>query len=831
MLSPQNYVVLMMRWVTPAREALIVGPVCGCDKGFCTIPAIPKAPGILRKEGAVYAKIIKNDISKTRLITAAITAFIFIAAILTSLAAALAVNLFGAIDHMLLTAKTPHYMQMHTGDLGGPDMERLRNFAEGHQNVEAFQIREFLNIDGAEIAVGGNSLAWSMQDNGFSTQSKEFDFLTDLDGALAEPNAGEIYLPIYYMKQGAAKTGDTVAIRGVTFKIAGFLRDSQMNASLISSKRFLVSEVDLDRIRDSGIMEYLIEFRLKDPSLAPGFETEYLEAGLPANGPPGITLGIIRLANAISDGVMIAVLVLISALVIIAAFLCIRFTLLAKVEEDYREIGVLKAIGLRVSHIKRIYLAKYGALAGAACAAGFLVSRLIEEPFTENIRLYMGESGGGMYGPPLGAAGALAIFLLVVLYVNGVLRRFRQLSAAQAVRFGAPQEQPASSKRFVLNNNKLFSRNVFLGIKDLLSGKNLYVTMLLTLMISSFIVNVPQNIYNTISARSFMTYMGIGECDVILGVSQTQTDNVPGRIAEMAAALAQDPDVSEYTVLNCLMFDIKTADGATQRLRVELGDHSAFPITYSAGRAPQTESEIAISALNADDLGKKLGDEIVLYDGGAKKTMTVCGIYSDITNGGKTAKAVFETDRADILWGSIPLIFNNNADTTAKLSQYREMFAFAKISGIDEHMGQMFGSTIAAVGIASRVSVAAAVLLTMLVTLLFMKMLVTRDRYRIAVLKSIGFTSREIRAQYITRSVVVLLLGVAAGTALSNTLGELAGVALISSFGASKFDFVIDPLFAYLFSPLLIAACVYTATILGITDIRRLKVSEFIKEA
>ena len=63
--------------------------------------------------------------------------------------------------------------------------------------------------------------------------------------------------------------------------------------------------------------------------------------------------------NAISDGMMIAVILLISALVVTIAFMSIRFTLLAKIEDDYREIGVMKAIGLRLSDIKKIYLAKY----------------------------------------------------------------------------------------------------------------------------------------------------------------------------------------------------------------------------------------------------------------------------------------------------------------------------------------------------------------------------------------------------------------------------------------------------------------------------------------
>jgi len=264
---------------------------------------------------------------------------------------------------------------------------------------------------------------------------------------------------------------------------------------------------------------------------------------------------------------------------------------------------------------------------------------------------------------------------------------------------------------------------------------------------------------------------------------------------------------------------------------VELGDHTAFPITYSKGHAPQAKTEIALSTLYADDLGRDVGDTVILSVDGEDKRLTVSGIYSDVTNGGRTSKAVFETTQRDILWSSIPVAFYDGSLTDAKVSHYREMFPFAKVSGVEEYIRQTFGSAIAAVQIASYASIAVTVALTVLVTLLFMKMLVTKDRYPIAVLKSFGFTNSGITAQYKTRSVMVLILGVMIGTVLANTLGELVGAAMIFTFGASSFNFVVNPLFAYLFSPLLIAVCVYAATLLGVSDIRKLNVSEYIKEA
>ncbi len=112
--------------------------------------------------------------------------------------------------------------------------------------------------------------------------------------------------------------------------------------------------------------------------------------------------------NGLSDGLMIVVILLISALVVAIAFLCIRFTLLAKIEEDYREIGVMKAIGLRVADIKHIYLAKYAAIAAAGSLLGFGLSFAFRGLLLENIRLYMGESENAALAPLLGSYRRLA---------------------------------------------------------------------------------------------------------------------------------------------------------------------------------------------------------------------------------------------------------------------------------------------------------------------------------------------------------------------------------------------------------------------------------------
>ncbi|CAH8768098.1 ABC transporter permease [Paenibacillus dendritiformis] len=772
----------------------------------------------------MYYRIIRNDILKSKAVTLTTMIFIAAAAMLVSLAAILVVNLSGALDTLMTQAKTPHFMQMHSGEL---NTARLTSFAEQNSNVDEFQVLEFLNMDGARIIFEDRSLANSVQDNGLSIQSEKFDYLLGLDGNVINVSDGELYVPISYMKDNTTKVGDKAVISGKEFTVAGFLRDSQMNSMLSSSKRFLVSRNDYAELKNHGNIEYLIEFRLKDLSKLSEFETAYASAGLEANGPT-ITYPLFKTINAVSDGMMIGVVLLVSVLVVTIAFMCIRFTLLAKIEDDYREIGVMMAIGLRISDIKKIYLAKYAAIAAAGCILGFALSFLFKGMLLENIRLYMGESENSSFALLFGIFGILLVFLAIIAYVSGVLRRFRKISAAEAIRFGTSQEKTAGAKRFNLSGNRLFNTNIFLGVKDVLARKKLYATMLAVLVISAFIIIVPQNLYNTISSKNFIKYMGIGNSDIRIDIQQT--GNISEKATEIIKTMSSDSAISKYAVLTTKTFKAKTEDGSEERLKIELGDHSIFPVEYAEGRAPAAEDEIALSAMNANELSTKVGEIITLVIEGKEKNLTVSGIYSDITNGGKTAKAVFTDNSADIMWYVICAELSDPSLIDSKVLEYADRFEYAKVSDIDEYMAQTYGSTISSVGKASKSAIAVALIISVLVTLLFMKMLVAKDRYSIAVMKAFGFTNWDIQVQYVSRSVFVLIVGIVLGTLLANTLGEMLAGAVISSFGASTFHFTVNPLAAYLLSPLLMIGSVLIATIIGTSGAGQVKISENIKE-
>jgi hypothetical protein len=69
-----------------------------------------------------------------------------------------------------------------------------------------------------------------------------------------------------------------------------------------------------------------------------------------------------------------------------------------------------------------------------------------------------------------------------------------------------------------------------------------------------------------------------------------------------------------------------------------------------------------------------------------------------VTNGGKTAKAVFPDDSAEIMWSVISAELTDPALLDEKMAEYADRFAFAKVSDIDEFIRQTYGGTISAIG-------------------------------------------------------------------------------------------------------------------------------------
>jgi len=161
--------------------------------------------------------------------------------------------------------------------------------------------------------------------------------------------------------------------------------------------------------------------------------------------------------------------------------------------------------------------------------------------------------------------------------------------------------------------------------------------LFIVFVISLFIIIVPVNLLNTLQSPRFIAYMGVGQSDIRMDLQQS--GNTDQRFRSMITTLQKDQDIEKFSPLITSRFKVLGSDGVWENLNVETGDFSIFPLSYVDGAAPSSDHEIALSDLNAKELNKGVGDSLHLLAAGNETEMRISGIYQDVTNGGRTAKA------------------------------------------------------------------------------------------------------------------------------------------------------------------------------------------------
>jgi putative ABC transport system permease protein len=312
------------------------------------------------------------------------------------------------------------------------------------------------------------------------------------------------------------------------------------------------------------------------------------------------------------------------------------------------------------------------------------------------------------------------------------------------------------------------------------------------------------------NSPSFSTYMGIGKCD--MRIDLRKTDTIATDFKRLQEELKKDSDIKKYATYITCSYQVKNAKGSWDYINIETGDFSVFPLSYLNGRAPKGEGEISISYANAsvDGLNKKVGDELVVKASGTEKTMKVVGIYQDITNGGKTAKAdsSLGLNKDSVLWYIVNIDVASGTDISKKMDYYKNAYDSSQVNDIKEYTKQTLGNMIDQMSTIVICGIAIAVIIVILITALFIKMLLAKDMSQIAIMRSVGLTSKNIKQQYLAGTFMVLIIGIILGVLVSNYLGELLVSMAMSSMGAARIQFVVVAWQTLLLCPLALIAIV-----------------------
>lgn len=683
---------------------------------------------------------------------------------------------WGASEVLITQTRAPHLTQMHAGAV---DPAAIDDFAKKHPEVTGHQISELVSLDATALwLTPEHTEAASSIEYSAMAQNTRMDLILDLEGRPARIASGQVGVPVALALGRGINVGDTVRIgEDTTLTVATLVRDGLMNTTLASSQRLLVNEADLPALRRSATgTEQLISFMLDDSAKADALLDAYTKAGMPANG-PAVTTRLLRLMASLSDGLVAAVMLLVSGLLTMVAALALGLSVRIAVSADLSQIGTLRVIGLPGPALRRIYLARHLAIICGGAVLGGAVALLLLPSLTTSMRMRTG-------GAHTSAAEPFVIVAILLTLAGGWLVARRALRPAlhggvlDVMRGLSPKPRPRRRPA-----PSWLPAGMRVGLADMRGARGDHALLFSIALVATVLAVLPLSILTTASHQDFFRQTGVSTSDILISL-RGQVD--PARNAALDATLKDDPEVARYTMLEARRVEVLGTEGNWSGLAIEVGDHTAFPLTYTTGRPPTAPSEVALSQLQADDLQAKVSDEITIRanEGAAtpERTLEVVGIYNDITNGGRGAKGALPTGVGTPLWTAIPLDISAGADTRTVAERYATVAAPARVADVESAAAEMLGPLLSSLRTVSLVAALGAAALLALLASLLLRLFLVRARAQRSIMQSIGVPLAGIRQQFGTRLAVPVAAGVLVGAALTAPLGtvvlKLAGSVL-----------------------------------------------------
>lgn len=778
--------------------------------------------------------MLKNDFKRNRAGNVALLSFMALAAGLVVAATIVVTQLITSIMGMYETAKPPHFLQMHKGEI---NQEVIDDFNSSYEGVTAWQNVAMIDIYGDDLEVYGDDtfkLSDCRLDISLVKQNKKYDLLLDDDRNRINVSKGEIGIPVILLDTYNINLGDTIRLtsKGITkeFKATAYVHDAQMNSTLCSSTRLLISDEDFDELfGTAGEKEYLIEVYFKDSSMASDYQTAYENAGLPQNG-QAVTYTIIFLLSALTDIMMAMVLILVSVLLIIVALMCIKYTVMAALEEEIGEIGTMKAIGMSYKDIRNLYLKKYKIMVAAGIAIGFLLALIMSNAFTGHVSNTFGKQPVSILTLGLPVVACMLVYFLTNQYCKKIFKKLKKVTVVDALVTGKGFGKKEHA-RDGLYKSKVLPVNLLIGVREVLHNFRGYAIVFVVMFIVSGIIIVPMNLINTMKSKEFISYMGSSMDDILIEIESGE--NLDLKYETMKKLLKNSSDIKELKENRRVRVEALNSEDELINLHIDCGKQEGEELKYLDGGAPKKDSEIALSTLNAKAMGKKTGDKIIVKFNDVQKKFNISGIYQDVTSGGYTAKAIYSFTgvEAEKYQFTINLIDCVDVGETAAMWSDKLGGGY-DIEPMEEFINQTLGGVSRQVEVAATAVMGIGILLAALIVVLFMKLRLAKDVAQIAAMKAIGFTNSDVRKQYLYKMGLVSIVGIFAGTLISNILGENIGSMAfrMMGLGISRLTFIINPWMAFVILPVVLLGVAAGMTWMSTRQIREYNIISLINE-
>ena len=783
----------------------------------------------------MFFEILKRDLKRKK--TMNLIIFIFVIMSVTFVCSSVT-NLSGtlnSIDEYFKEAGVGDFIAMERKGEG----KTAKEIAETLSYVTDIKVEEVLyNAEGIENKNGESTVLSDIVIVSSIDRRINKYYYSDENLELTEVPKGGIYIRQSNLPSLNSEIGDTIklTIDGTTkeFKILGALKDPIFGGSMMDSPKIVINEDDYQDYLKGEHIElykgYLDYFYTED---AESLNRDLSKCTNIAFMGTQSTMKITYMMEMVVAGLLMIVSI---CLIIIALFI-LKFTISFTISEEFREIGIMKAIGIPSTGIRMLYLVKYLALSILGAVVGFAVSFPFSEMFMEKTRQSIVVSDEGSI--LLSIISAIVVVAIVMFFSFRATRLIKKFTPVDAIRNGSTGER--YKKKGFLKLSKSGSRPVpFMALNDILSGLRRFTVMLIIFCIGTLLVMIVLNTISTLKSGKLVKWFGVTESEVYLSSTKNITDyhndngkEILKKELEYIKKLVTDNGMPCETRAEVMFkYGIKKGDLATNSITfLGVNTDTKDYDNYVDGSAPQNPNELAIHYTMIDKIGAKIGDKVTLTDSDGSKDYIISGTFETMTNMGEGIRLHQDDDRnynyMNGIWGTQIDFTDDPSETEVerRIEKLKTLLPDYTVMTPGEytdkivHAASYLDDTKFAV-------LLVVILINILVAVLMEKSFLTKERGEIACLKAIGFKNSSVVMWQMLRVFIIMMISTIIAIALNTPICQLSAGAVFRMMGAKKIIFDPNILESYVIYPLIVIAATLAGVFLCALSVRNISSNE-----
>lgn len=665
----------------------------------------------------------------------------------------------------------------------------------------------------------------------------KLNFFDENNNTINDIEKGKVYLTGSIPKREGVEVGDrftfTLADTELELEVAGFGKDALFGTEMFGIPRMLMNSEDFDTLlADKTIIDY---------SAGNIF---YIDTDSPAalvselSDITGIIFNddnfIVR-ATYIMNMLVAAIILIISAGLLIVSFVVLRFTIRFTISEEFREIGVMKAIGLQNGSIRSLYLVKYLGIALVGAVIGYFGSipfgNMLLESASENMML------GNDNNIMIGIISCAAVVLIILLFSRSSTRKVNKLSPIDAVRSGQTGERFRKRGLLSLGKSRLGSTG-FLSLNDVISEPKQYGILTVIFAICTSLVMILAVTANTLDSGSLLYLLSVTESDAYISDSARSMDVIAGvktiREAEQEIEdILAENDMPGKVYMEGVYSLPVTAKGKSFKINfLKCSDTKTTDYDYTEGSAPIKEDEIAVTKQIADKINAGIGDHLSVNINGEEREFIITAYFQSFNNLGECARFHQDVDIPDSLTTSYlyyQIDFDDQPDSTAvneRIERLKEIFdnenVFDTAGFVKETMG--VGDTISSV---KNLVLMLSLIIIILLAVLMERSFISKEKSQIALMKAIGFGSGSVIAYHTMRFGITVFTAIIISSVLLMPLTKLIINPIFGMMGAvGNIDYQINALEVFAAYPVIIFAVTLLSAALTALYTKTIKASD-----